>query len=89
MTTEMRNDAIAVYMGEQQGDLKYHESWDWLIPVWVRVRFKLSPTQIIHAINCIDTGDIRELHMLLSQICINWCKENNINLNVNGNTETN
>ena len=35
-------------------DLKFHESWDWMIPVWKKIRFDLSPTMVIFAINCID-----------------------------------
>ena len=50
-------------------DLKFHESWDWMIPVWKKIRFDLSPTMVIFAINCIDDDNINELHTLLSNIC--------------------
>jgi len=50
-------------------DLKFHESWDWMIPVWKKIRFDLSPTMVIFAINCIDDDNINELHILLSNIC--------------------
>lgn len=61
-------------------DLHFHESWDWMIPVWVKIRHDLTPTMVIHAINCIDTGDLEHLHLLISQLCINWCKENKIKI---------
>lgn len=61
-------------------DLEFHTSWDWIIPVWVKLRHELSPTMIIHAISCIDTGDIAELHMLLSNVAMNWCKNNKIEI---------
>jgi len=50
-------------------DLKFHESWDWMIPVWKKIRFDLSPTMVIFAINCIDDDNINELYTLLSNIC--------------------
>ena len=54
-------------------DLKFHSSWDWLIPVWSKVRFELSPGMVISAISFIDENKIEDLHRLLSQVCINWC----------------
>jgi hypothetical protein len=61
-------------------DLRFHKSWDWLIPVWSKVRFKLSPMAVIGAITYIDENKIEDLYELLSNTCINWCKENNIKL---------
>jgi hypothetical protein len=61
-------------------DLHFHESWDWMIPVWVKVRHDLTPTMVIHAINCIDIGNLPELHELIGNICVQWCKSNNIKL---------
>ena len=65
---------------EKLTDLKFHISWDWLIPVWKKVRHELTPTMIITAISCIDENEIDKLYILLSQVCINWCKSNNIKL---------
>jgi len=50
-------------------DLKFNSSWDWLIPVWKKIRFELSPTMVIFAINCIDDDNKEELHVLISNIC--------------------
>ena len=61
-------------------DLLFNLSWSWLIPVWAKIRFKLSPVQVINAITAIDEDNINELWLLISQVCIDWCKENNINL---------
>lgn len=56
-------------------NLKFHESWDWMIPLWSKVRFKLSPSQIIPAITCIDENCLQDLFILLSNIIKN--NENN------------
>lgn len=61
-------------------DLRFHISWDWLIPVWSKVRFKLSPMAVIGAITYIDENKIEDLYELLSNTCLGWCKENNIKL---------
>lgn len=61
-------------------DLRFHQSWDWLIPVWSKVRFKLSPAMVISAITYIDENRITDLHQLISQLCIGWCHEQGIKL---------
>jgi hypothetical protein len=61
-------------------DLRFEGSWDWLIPVWKKVRFDLSPVQVIAAIGYIDDDNIKELYQLLSQVCISWCNTNNLKL---------
>lgn len=63
-------------------DLRFHESWDWLIPVWSKVRFEMksAPAMIIAAITYIDENRILDLHTLISNVCIQWCKNKNINL---------
>ena len=52
-------------------NLKFHESWDWMIPLWSKVRFKLSPSQVISAITCIDENRLEDLFILLSNILKN------------------
>jgi hypothetical protein len=59
-------------------DLRFHESWDWLIPVWSKLRMRLLPTAVISAIVYIDEDKISELFMLLSNNALVWCKEQNI-----------
>lgn len=61
-------------------DLKFHQSWDWLIPVWSKVRYEMTPTMVFAAIQYTDTADIEKLHNLISNVCINWCTKQNINL---------
>lgn len=61
-------------------DLRFHESWDWLIPVWSKARFKLPPMAVINAITSIDEDKIHEVHLIISNACLQWCKENNIEL---------
>lgn len=52
-------------------NLKFHESWDWMIPLWSKVRFNLSPGQVISAITCIDENRLKDLFILLSNILKN------------------
>jgi hypothetical protein len=61
-------------------DLKFHKSWNWLIPVWSKIRFKMTPVMVIHAVSCIDDASIDPLFDLISQIAIDWCKSNNYKL---------
>jgi hypothetical protein len=59
-------------------DLKYHKSWDWLIPAWSKIRHTLSPGMIISAISFIDEAELENLWKLLSQVAMTWCKDNNL-----------
>jgi hypothetical protein len=61
-------------------DLRYHLSWDWMIPVWSKIRNELTPGMVIHAISCIDTDNLPELHTLIGNVAAQWCKNKNINL---------
>lgn len=61
-------------------DLHFHESWDWMIPAWSKIRHELTPGMVIHAINCIDTANLPELHTLIGNVAAQWCKNKNINL---------
>jgi hypothetical protein len=61
-------------------DLQFHSSWDWMIPVWKKIRFEMTPVMVIHAISCIDDDAIDPLHELVSQVAIDWCKKHDINL---------
>jgi hypothetical protein len=61
-------------------DLKFHESWDWLIPVWSKLRYELNPMAVISAIGYIDEDRINDLFMLLSDNAIAWCKGKGIEL---------
>ncbi len=59
-------------------NLKFHESWDWLIPAWSKIRHALSPGMIISAISFIDEAELENLWKLLSQVAMDWCKQHNI-----------
>lgn len=61
-------------------DLRFHLSWDWLIPVWSKIRFEMSPVMVISAINHIDEANIEKLFELISNVAIGWCKTKNLNL---------
>lgn len=61
-------------------DLKFHQSWDWMIPVWTKVRFEMTPTMVLAAIHYTDTADLDGMHQLVSNVCITWCIKQGINL---------
>lgn len=61
-------------------DLHFHNDWNFMIPVWKRIRFEMTPIMVIHAISCIDDDAIDPLHELVSQVAIDWCKKHDINL---------
>lgn len=61
-------------------DLEFNTNWNWAIPAWSQIRKELSPMMVISAISAIDTEDINSLFQILSQVCIDWCRKNNIKL---------
>ena len=61
-------------------DLRFHVSWDWMIPVWSKIRHEMTPSMVIAAINNIDTDNLTEMHLLVSNVAINWCKTKDIKL---------
>jgi hypothetical protein len=75
MFREMQDDEFVLTGPE---DLKYHKSWDWLIPAWSKFRHALSPGMIISAISFIDEAELENLWKLLSQVAMTWCKDNNL-----------
>lgn len=60
--------------------LRFHTSWDWMIPVWTKVRFEMTPTMVLAAIHYTDTADLDGMHQLVSNVCIRWCTKQGINL---------
>jgi hypothetical protein len=61
-------------------DLKFHSSWDWLIPAWSKIRFEMTPIMVIVGVNCIDEANFDELYKLISNVATEWCKTKNIPL---------
>lgn len=61
-------------------ELEFKHSWDWAIPVWSKIRKDLSPIMVISAISAIDMEDIETLYIIMSQVAIDWCINNKINL---------
>jgi hypothetical protein len=80
MTKEIRNNAIAVYMSDTRKNLKYDKSWDWLIPVWSKIRLEMSIATVVNAVSCIDINDIDQFYTIISNTAIVWCNQNNIKL---------
>lgn len=66
-------------------DLKFHTSWDWLMPVWKKLRKELLATQdngsMLFALSkALDEVEIDSFHRIVSNYCIDWCKRKNIKL---------
>jgi|LauGreDrversion4_2_1035121.scaffolds.fasta_scaffold00209_26 hypothetical protein len=80
MTKEIRNNAIAVYMSDTRKNLKYDKSWDWLIPVWSKIRMEMSIATVVNAVSCIDINDIDKFFEIVSNTAIIWCNQNKIKL---------
>jgi hypothetical protein len=80
MTKEIRNNAIAVYMSDTRKNLKYDKSWDWLIPVWSKIRLEMSIATVVNAVSCIDINDIDKFFEIVSNTAIIWCNQNKIKL---------
>jgi hypothetical protein len=51
-----------------------------MIPVWSKLRQELTPGMVIFAINCIDADRLVDLHELLGNVAIQWCKNNDYNI---------
>lgn len=62
-------------------DLRFHLDWNWLIPVWSKIRFEMTPGIVIAAITHIDNNDIDKLHSLIAIVAMDWCKAEGIKLN--------
>lgn len=66
-------------------DLHFHLSWDWMMPLWKKLRLDISSREdqvaMFYAMNkALDEVDLEKLHNLVSIYCINWCKQKQIKL---------
>lgn len=66
-------------------DLRFHLSWDWLMPVWKKLRKELMSTQsdgaMLFALSrALDDADIEAFHRITATYCVEWCKRKNIKL---------
>jgi hypothetical protein len=66
-------------------DLRFHESWDWLMPVWKKLRKELLSTQdngsMLFALSkALDDVDIKAFHRLVAVYCVGWCNRKQIKL---------
>ena len=58
-------------------DLRFHLSWDWIMPVWKKLRRDLidSPTQgnsIFGLVKAMDEADLKIFHNLVANLCVAW-----------------
>jgi hypothetical protein len=66
-------------------DLMFHTSWDWLMPVWKKLRKELLSTQdngsMLFALSkALDDVDIEAFHRLVAVYCVGWCNRKQIKL---------
>ncbi len=76
MTKDYRNTIIAIYMGDTRKNLKYDKSWDWLIPVWSKIRLEMNISTVVNAVSCIDMNDIDQFYTIISNTAITWFNHN-------------
>jgi len=58
--------------------LLFHESWDWMMPVWKKVRIELidtpSRSSVLFALSqAIDDANLKTFYDMISVYCIDWC----------------
>lgn len=66
-------------------DLQFHQSWDWLMPVWKKLRRDLISTQADGAMlfalsKALDEVEMESFHTIAANYCVQWCKQKNIKL---------
>lgn len=65
-------------------DLEFHTNWNWIMPVWKKLRRELSegqPSTLIFTLsNALDHADLTAFHKLVGDYCIGWCKRKQIKL---------
>lgn len=66
-------------------DLQFHTSWDWMMPVWKKLRKELLATQsdgsMLFALSkVLDEVDLEAFHKIVANYCIGWCKRKQIKL---------
>lgn len=66
-------------------DLQFHASWDWIMPVWKKLRKELLSTEsdgaMLFALSrALDEVDLQAFHRIITTYCTEWCKRKNIKL---------
>lgn len=57
-------------------DLRFHESWDWMIPVWSKIRHEIGSIEaVMSCISYIDTDNLADFHAVISNVAVEWCKK--------------
>jgi hypothetical protein len=59
-------------------DLEFHTNWNWIMPVWKKVINEMLDTSPKNKdtpkfIKAIDDADLKTLHKLIGNYCIDWC----------------
>ena len=63
-------------------DLEFHTNWNWIMPVWKKLRRELSegkPSALVLALSdALDTADLELFHKLIGDYCVKWCQRKQI-----------
>lgn len=65
-------------------DLEFHNNWNWLIPVWKKLRKEFldidDKISIISLDSALNYDDIKTFYDIVSNYCLKWCIRKNIKL---------
>ena len=65
-------------------DLEFHTNWNWLIPVWKKLRIELVDWNELALALSLNTAlgkaDIKRFHDLAANYCLEWCIKKQIKL---------
>ena len=76
-------DEEILLMGPE--DLEFQNSWDWMMPVWKKLRKDLMASEsdgaMLFALSrALDEVDLATFHRIVVTYCVQWCKRKQINL---------
>jgi len=66
-------------------DCQFNSSWDWMMPVWKKLRKDLMATQsdgaMLFALSrALDEVDLEAFYRIVVNYCVEWCKRKQIKL---------
>ncbi len=65
-------------------DLEFHTNWNWIMPVWKKLRIELvdwNEYALVLSLNtALGKADIKRFHDLASHYCLEWCTKKQIKL---------
>lgn len=76
-------DEEILLMGPE--DLEFQNSWDWMMPVWKKLRKDLMASEsdgaMLFALSrALDEVDLATFHRIVVSYCVQWCARKQIKL---------